>query len=100
MNEAPPPSMIEQPVPGGGEHIELTVESLEFEGLAPSAPDRVQAAFQRELTRLLQERGLPEGVRGATAATREAAALSRFDLDSPERLGAAVARSLYAELVR
>lgn len=101
MNPSSPPPADEPPAADGGEHIELHVGSLELDGLVQAEPQRVEDAFCRELTRLLEQQGLPARMRElAGAAAFDAGALSRPDLGNAERLGSAVARLVYAELVR
>jgi hypothetical protein len=86
---------------GAGERVDVRVESLEFEGFDVREPARVQAAFQAELTRLLVEQGVPEGLAERPAgAELDGGALEQRDLSSPESLGRAVARQVYGGLTR
>jgi len=54
--------------------IELHVEELVLEGFAPAERHAVADAFERELSRLLAERGLPAAQVAAGGAT--------FDVDA------------------
>lgn len=84
-----------------GERIEVRVESLDFEGVAVRDPARVQAAFTIELTRLLQERGLPERRGGLSAgADVDGGTLASGELDDPDRLGRSLAHRVYGGLSR
>jgi hypothetical protein len=84
-----------------GEQLSVQVDTLEFDGIDVKEPARVQWAFQGELTRLLTERGLPERVAPSPGGVSlEGGSLTAPDLSSPERLGAAVAQLVYAELSR
>ena len=79
--------------------IELHVEELVLEGFAPAERHAVADAFERELSRLLAERGLP--------AAQEAAA---FDVDAgsvrlapgtrASAAGAQLARAVYGGIRR
>jgi hypothetical protein len=83
-----------------GETLELELDSLELEGLEPQQPERVRAALEAELARLIAERGLPARLSSRAEAAFDAGALTAGDLGSPERLGQAIARHIYAELAR
>jgi len=82
--------------------IELHVEELVLEGFAPAERHAVADAFERELSRLFAERGLP--------AAREGAGGASFDVDAGSvrlapgtRAGAAgaqLARAVYGGLTR
>jgi hypothetical protein len=82
--------------------IELHVEELVLEGFAPAERHAVADAFERELSRLLAERGLPSAREGAGGAA--------FDVDAGSvriapgtRAGAAgaqIARAVYGGLRR
>lgn len=86
---------------GNDERVEVQVESLELEGVAVREPEWVRAAFEGELSRLLTEEGLPEHALGRSARDAvDGGSLSTADFSSPESLGKAVARRVYAELIR
>ena len=86
---------------GGGERIEVHVDTLGLEGLDVAEPARVQSAFQAELGRLVATDGLPDRSRArAPGADLAGGTLADTDLGTPERLGQAVARHVYAELVK
>jgi hypothetical protein len=84
----------------GADAIEIELDSLEFEGLEVAEPEQVRAAFEAELIRLIAERGLPARLTSRAEASFDGAELSQTELGSPERLGQAVARHVYAELGR
>lgn len=77
----------------------IEIESLVLDGLDAVAARRAVRAFEVELGRLLARDGLPPGL--------SAADLGRLDLgqlpagpERPEDLGRAMARALFARLVR
>jgi hypothetical protein len=91
-------------VPRGAEvqpNVELHIEELRLHGFAPGARYAIGEAVQRELSRLIAERGL---------APTLAAAGDRASLDGgtfhmapgtlPERIGMQVARAIYGGLSR
>ncbi|MFE2181956.1 hypothetical protein [Streptomyces sp. NPDC059455] len=62
-------------------------------------PDRVSAAFQTELTRLVQERGVPLAATGDGTAIEALSDLPPLPATtSPARLGEALARAVHAGL--
>ncbi|MFG2290020.1 hypothetical protein ACGFOU_28590 [Streptomyces sp. NPDC048595] len=62
-------------------------------------PDRVSAAFQAELTRLVRERGVPLAADGTGVALDSLAGLPPLPATtSPVRLGEALARAVHAGL--
>jgi len=83
-----------------GETLELEIDRLELEGFEPEEPERVRSALEAELARLISERGLPARLSSRTEAAFDGGALTANDLGSPERLGQAIARHIYAELAR
>jgi hypothetical protein len=80
--------------------VTVEIDALVLDGFDHRVdPDLVSAAFQRELGRLLRERGLPAG-----AADRDQRVDALTDLPplpattSANRLGAALARAVHAGL--
>ncbi|MBZ4014191.1 hypothetical protein [Streptomyces purpurogeneiscleroticus] len=62
-------------------------------------PDRVSVAFQRELTRLVNERGVPLAADGSPVSLDGLTGLPPLPrTTSPVRLGEALARSVHAGL--
>ncbi|WP_368396404.1 hypothetical protein [Streptomyces sclerotialus] len=62
-------------------------------------PDRVRASFERELTRLVAERGVPLAANGTPLSLDGLAGLPPLPrTTSPVRLGEALARSVHAGL--
>ncbi|WP_242641276.1 hypothetical protein [Streptomyces kasugaensis] len=62
-------------------------------------PERVSAAFQGELTRLVRERGVPLGANGAGVTLDGLAGLPPLPATtSPVRIGEALARAVHAGL--
>jgi hypothetical protein len=81
--------------------IEVHIDELVLEGV--SAADRlsVGAAVQRELGRLLAERGLPEGFASAGEhETVDGGSFERSPGATPARLGDQVAGAVYGSLRR
>lgn len=79
--------------------IEMHVEELALEGFSPVDRYRIGEALQKELTRLLEERGMPgfllssrriESIKGGSF---EVAPNARAD-----RIGSQVARTVYSGL--
>lgn len=76
-------------------NIELLIDSLILYGL-PADRDAVAAAVERELGRLLAERGVPPGL-GAEAAIAVSPPALRVPTGTrSEAIGARVAESIYA----
>ncbi len=76
--------------------IELHIEELVLEGFPPGDRHRIGVAVEAELTRLLEERGVPETlnssglIEGINGGSFEVAPGSRA-----ERIGSQVARAVY-----
>ena len=81
--------------------IELHVEELVLEGFAPSERHAVADAFERELTRLLAEHGLPSDA-GANAESPsvDAGSVRLAPGARPHAAGAQIARAVYGGLRR
>ena len=79
--------------------IELRIEELVLHGFAPGDRHRVGAAVERELARLLAERGLPPGlVRGADLSRLDGGSFAVAPGAGAEAIGARVARAVYGRL--
>ena len=73
---------------------EVSVEALVLEGLAPGEAERVGAALEHGLARLVRERGMPDGVTDAPVP-------AQVDLrpgESSAELGARLADAIYGRL--
>ena len=77
--------------------VTVHIDTLAFPGLVAADARRATSAFEAQLTELLQHHGLPAG--------RTAADLERVDLGrlpaaagTPEAMGRALARALYARV--
>jgi hypothetical protein len=82
-------------------NIDLHIEKLVLDGVAPSDRGRVGAAVERELARLLQEQGVPSGLtHGGGAARIDAGSFSMMPNQSPESLGVAIAQAVYGGMNR
>ncbi|MFI9586058.1 hypothetical protein ACIHCQ_30425 [Streptomyces sp. NPDC052236] len=69
-----------------------------FERLNPENSERVSAAFQAELTRLVRERGVPLAAEGGRAMDALSGLPPLPATASPRRLGEALARAVHAGL--
>lgn len=83
--------------------IDLRIDSLILDGVAPGDRERVAASVRAELTRLLSERGLP----GVAGRGSDSHAVERVDAGTvssrspgPAGVGTAVARAIYGGLRR
>lgn len=77
-------------------NIELSIESLVLHGL-PADRDAVAAAVERELGRLLSERGVPPGLGAGDGPIGVALPTLRLPAGMrSEAIGARVAESIYA----
>jgi hypothetical protein len=82
-------------------NIELHIEELALEGVAPELRSRVSAALERELTRLLAEEGLPSRLAGGGALARlDGGSFNVAPQSGPEAIGVAAARAVYAGMGR
>ena len=79
--------------------IELQIDTLALEGFPQIDFDRMAASFRAELTRLIDERGIPETLRKSWS--KESIKLDPPMLPrgvSPEIIGLHLAQSLYERL--
>ena len=78
------------------QNIELHIDELFLHGFAPHQVAQIGDALQRELTRLLQEQGLPAGLSVDTDLGRLTAGTVTLQPDFPSNLiGHSLARSVY-----
>ena len=79
--------------------LRLHIEEVVLHGFDPRGRYAVGDAVQRELTRLLTERGLPSSLGAAGAAERlDGGAFHAAPDSRPQALGAQVARAVYGGL--
>jgi hypothetical protein len=78
-------------------HIELHIEELVLHGFAPGDRYRIGEAVERELTRLLHERGIPPLLhRGAEVAYLDGGAFHVAPGSRAEVIGTQVAQAIYS----
>jgi hypothetical protein len=83
------------------QHISVEIGELVLHGFAAADRYRIGDAIERELARLLVERGLPEALRRSVASGRVTAPpISVRRGASALRTGTDVARAVYASLAR
>lgn len=82
-------------------NIELHIERLVLEGidLTPGRADTLRRTLHTELVRLLQEQGLPTGIKMAVPRL-QAPAINVPHAVAPAELGRRVARSVHGGLSR
>jgi len=77
--------------------VEVRIDELVLEGVRPSDAPRVGAAFERELERLVRERGAPDPrVTAAAGAAPVELSLRRGEV--PGALGIRLAGAIYRRL--
>ena len=82
-------------------NIELNIEELVLHGFAPGDRYSIGEAVERELTRLLTDRGVPQSLeRGGEIANMDGGAFEVATGSRSEAIGAQVARSVYGGLRR
>ncbi|MEU3920803.1 hypothetical protein [Streptomyces sp. NPDC029004] len=89
LNEAPSPAE---------RTIRVDIGELVLDGFERLDPDRVSAAFQAELARLVRERGVPLAADGGRALDGLSGLPPLPSTISPGRLGEALARAVHAGL--
>ena len=78
--------------------IRVDIGELVLDGFERLDPDRVSAAFQAELARLVRERGVPLAADGGRALDGLSGLPPLPSTISPGRLGEALARAVHAGL--
>lgn len=82
-------------------NIDLHIEELILEDFRPSDRHRIGAAVERELARLLAERGLPSGLaQGADLPRLDGGSFEAKPGARPEAVGRQVAGAVYGGLKR
>jgi len=80
-------------------NIELNIEELVLHGFSPGDRHRIGEAVERELTRLLADRGVPESLEtGREVASVDGGAFEVAPGSKTEVVGAQVARAVYGGL--
>ncbi|MFB7307451.1 hypothetical protein [Streptomyces sp. NPDC056192] len=87
----------EVPRPAEGT-IRVDIGELVLDGFERLDPDRVSAAFEAELSRLVRERGVPLAADGGRALDALSGLPPLPSTTSPGRLGEALARAVHAGL--
>jgi hypothetical protein len=78
------------------QNIDLHIEELALHGFAPEDRYLIGAAVERELARLIAERGMPAGLaQGAQIASLDGGAFQVVPGARPEAIGAQVAQAVY-----
>lgn len=88
----------EPAAPDARPSVRVEIGELALEGFGHLDADRVSAAFQRELTRLVTERGVPLAVDGDRVVDLLGGLPELPATTSPYRLGEALARAVHAGL--
>ncbi|KPC59280.1 hypothetical protein [Streptomyces chattanoogensis] len=85
---------------GAPQSFRIDIGELVLDGFdARVDPDRVSAAFQHELARLVRERGVPLAADGSGRSLEELSGLPPLPATaSPVRIGEALARAVHAGL--
>ncbi|MFD5058180.1 MULTISPECIES: hypothetical protein [unclassified Streptomyces] len=78
--------------------IRVDIGELVLDGFERLDPDRVSAAFEAELSRLVRERGVPLAADGGRALEALSGLPPLPSTTSPGRLGEALARAVHAGL--
>ena len=81
--------------------IELHIEELVLHGFQPGDRHRIACAVERELARVLAERGMPPSLaEGLTVAHLDTGAFNATPSATAERVGEQVGQALYGGLSR
>jgi hypothetical protein len=77
-------------------NIQLHIENLVLHGFAPGDRDRIAAAVQQELTRLMTEQGLSATLTGGNSLERvDGGSFAMAANARAEGIGAQIAQSIY-----
>jgi hypothetical protein len=80
-------------------NVELRVEELILQGFAPASREQIAAAVERELARLLAERGVPRPLdQGGDIAQVDGGSFTMTRDGRPEAIGAELAQAIYRGL--
>jgi hypothetical protein len=76
--------------------VHLYIEEMVLHGFSPQAKHRIARAVEQELTRLLQDGGLPMGwQQGAAIPHIDAGAFTMARVTTPEGIGRQISKNLY-----
>lgn len=75
--------------------VQIRIDRLILQGVDPRHRARIAAAIERELTRLVTDRGLPPHWQQAGASGRGVPRVEISPGQAPARIGATVARAIY-----
>ncbi len=79
--------------------VELHIEELVLHGFSAADRQRIGAAVERELARLLAERGVPPSLaRSGDLGRLDTGSLNIANGDRPEGIGIKLAQTIYGEL--
>jgi len=79
--------------------VTVHIDRLVIQGIAPYERHIVAASLRSELVRLIEQRGIPEGLRsGGMQDVLSAAPSYQAAAGNPRQIGALAARSLYGTL--
>ena len=79
--------------------VTVHIDRLVIQGVPPHERYVVAASLRSELARLIEQRGIPEGLRsGGMQDVLSAAASQQPAAGNPRQIGAMAARSLYGTL--
>ena len=80
-------------------NIELHIEELVLHGFSPGDRYRIGEAVERELSRLLADRGVPQSLeRGGEVANMDGGGFEVAQGSSAQVIGTQVAKAVYGEL--
>ena len=81
--------------------IDLHIEELVLAGFSPSDRHRIGTAVERELARVISERGLPPGLaQGGEIARLDGGSFETRPGETAERVGGRVAGAVYGGMKR
>ncbi len=82
-------------------NITINLEQIILDGIdiAPSQRPRLQVAIEAELSRLLQEKGIPRQLHQEKAIACLPASVKVTKGDKPEQMGREIAQSIYKYLL-
>jgi hypothetical protein len=79
----------------------LHIEEIVLQGFAPGDHFRIADAMERELSRLMAERGVPPSLAGGgETAMLDAGELTASEGETPESIGEQLAQAVYGGLIR
>lgn len=82
------------------QNIELHIEELVLHGFSHGDSNRIAGAVERELARLIKEKGLPEDVANGEIAKVDGGSFQMARGSKPETTGALIAKAVYGGMKR